>query len=225
MRLLMIRHGETAGNLKHRYVGRTDEPLTEEGRIRLMAARETALREKNTFFRITQEIDTVWVSPMARAKETAAVLFPGKKMRPVYGLRECDFGRFEYKNYGELNKDPFYQRFLDSGGTEGFPEGEGIAAFKKRCADSFSETALWARASQQPVLALVSHGGVIMAIMERFASPKCGYYDWQLKNGEGILAELSFGQAAALAAEPADAACQIPPVITGAGRLRIGSPA
>lgn len=29
MRILLLRHGETAGNLEKRYVGRTDEGLTE----------------------------------------------------------------------------------------------------------------------------------------------------------------------------------------------------
>ena len=29
--LIFIRHGQTAGNLRHNYVGRTDEPLCPEG--------------------------------------------------------------------------------------------------------------------------------------------------------------------------------------------------
>lgn len=35
MRVVLIRHSKTAGNLKGRYIGTTDEPLCEEG-IRLL---------------------------------------------------------------------------------------------------------------------------------------------------------------------------------------------
>ena len=31
MKLIFIRHGKTAGNLERRYIGRTDEPLCDEG--------------------------------------------------------------------------------------------------------------------------------------------------------------------------------------------------
>lgn len=36
MKLFMIRHGATAGNLEKRYVGRTDEGLTEQAVSDLM---------------------------------------------------------------------------------------------------------------------------------------------------------------------------------------------
>ncbi|MDR4022422.1 MAG: phosphoglycerate mutase family protein, partial [Eubacteriales bacterium] len=31
MKIILIRHGKTAGNIKGRYIGKTDEPLCEEG--------------------------------------------------------------------------------------------------------------------------------------------------------------------------------------------------
>ena len=39
MRILLLRHGETAGNLEKRYVGRTDEGLTEAA---IQALRQTS---------------------------------------------------------------------------------------------------------------------------------------------------------------------------------------
>lgn len=44
MKIYMIRHGKTAGNLKGRYIGTTDEPLCEEGREEL-AGRQYAVKE------------------------------------------------------------------------------------------------------------------------------------------------------------------------------------
>ena len=35
MKIYLIRHGETKGNLKKKYIGRTDEKLCSEGRIKL----------------------------------------------------------------------------------------------------------------------------------------------------------------------------------------------
>ena len=43
MRVVLIRHSKTAGNLKGRYIGTTDEPLCEEGREALQAIFEAGL--------------------------------------------------------------------------------------------------------------------------------------------------------------------------------------
>lgn len=131
MKVLLIRHGATAGNLEGRYIGRTDEPLTEKAEAALLAAAED--------FRATAgERFKVYISPAARCRQTAGLLFPGVQPTVVSDLRECDFGRFENKNYRVLNGDHDYQRFLDSGGTEGFPQGERIADFRARCAGCFA---------------------------------------------------------------------------------------
>ena len=35
--MALIRHGMTPGNEEHRYIGRTDEPLSQKGREQLLA--------------------------------------------------------------------------------------------------------------------------------------------------------------------------------------------
>lgn len=124
MRILLLRHGETAGNLEKRYVGRTDEGLTEAA---IQALRQTSEKRKQLLYGLLGPVAAVYASPMRRCLETAALVFPekdfsGVPVRLVPGLSECDFGRFEYKNYRELSGDADYQRFIDSGGTDGFPE-------------------------------------------------------------------------------------------------------
>ncbi|MCI8512831.1 MAG: histidine phosphatase family protein [Lachnospiraceae bacterium] len=196
MRILLLRHGETAGNLEQRYVGRrTDEPLTNEARRALLAA---AKEWQSAFTRLAGNGFKVYISPMARCRETAEILFPDCCLTAVNGLAECDFGRFEYKNYQELSGDAEYQRFLDSGGVAGFPGGETVAAFKKRCADTFfsilREETVKKQTRPDAVLAFVIHGGTIMTVMERFAVPRRDYFCWQVENGGGYTAEAaSFG--------------------------------
>ena len=62
MEILLLRHGETAYNAERRYQGQRDIPLSPKGRAALHRAGFAP--------------DTVYVSPLRRATETAAVLFP-----------------------------------------------------------------------------------------------------------------------------------------------------
>ena len=170
MKWVLIRHGQTTGNVQHRYVGcQTDEPLCSEG-IEKLKHREYP------------NVQRVFVSPMLRCKQTAAMLYPDIEPEVVEDFRECDFGAFENKSYQELSGRADYQAWIDSLGELPFPGGESRTEFASRCADAFEELT---RRGMGEDCALVVHGGTIMAIMERFALPKGSYYDFQVKNGEG----------------------------------------
>lgn len=195
MKILLLRHGETKGNREKRYVGqRSKEGLTDQAREQLRMAVAGRMEENDIQCR---EISKIITSPMERCVETAELLFPQEKFKGVprilrEALTECDFGKFEYKNYMELKGDPQYQRFLDSGGTDGFPGGERILDFKRRCAGAVGELVreeLDALPGDREGenLVFVVHGGVIMAVMEAFARPARGYFSWQVKNGAGYL--------------------------------------
>ena len=168
--VLLLRHGMTAGNRERRYIGVTDEPLCPQG--------WTALDDIS--FLPAQK---VYISPMLRCRQTAEILFPGALQIPVADLREMDFGLFEGKTYAELKDVPAYQAWLDSGGEAPIPGGESRADFCARCRAGFAQI-LAADPSER--LVFVVHGGTIMAVMEAFARPHRGYYDWQVKNGGGF---------------------------------------
>lgn len=180
MRVFLIRHGCTAGNLEHRYVGTTDEGLTDE-------ARQTLLRESSRY----PVPDIVFASPMRRCLETAGLLFPGMEPVCIAGLRECAFGEFEYRNYQELQKDARYQAWIDSGGRLAFPGGETREAFADRCCEAFEQAVDEAHGRGVKSAAFVVHGGTIMAVMERFVRPARGYFDWQVQNGCGFACEVN----------------------------------
>ncbi len=182
VRLCFIRHGMTAGNLEKRYVGRTDEPVLDMEKERL---RRVLLPQLP--FRFPKEL---YVSPMLRCRQTAAVLFPEIRQIAVTDLRECDFGLFEYKNYKELAMDPDYQRFIDTGGEAPFPEGESKAAFVSRCAMAFEQiSGRWQKETCPESAAFVIHGGTIMALLDRFSGSGKDFYDWQVPNGGGFYCE------------------------------------
>ena len=61
MKIIFIRHGKTAGNLEKRYIGRTDEPLCEEGISELESIKYP-------------DSDEVLASPMKRCLQTARLI-------------------------------------------------------------------------------------------------------------------------------------------------------
>ncbi len=178
MKIILIRHGMTAGNKEKRYIGLTDEPLCGEG-----------LEQIRDYVKAGRypEADMVYVSPLRRCIETAELIYPGKEYILCDGLKECDFGEFENKNYLELAGNENYQKWIDSNGKMKFPSGEEPEGFKKRCQEAFGRII---KACENKEITLIVHGGTIMAILEKYGMPEKAFYDWQLKNGEGYLCEL-----------------------------------
>ena len=182
MKLWLIRHGMTKGNQGHRYVGTTDEGLLPEEKERL----EARAADMNLHPAI------IFVSPARRCRETAACLFPGdiSKFIVVPEFMEMNFGAFEYMSWQEINQDPdfahraAYQRYIDSGGENAFPGGESKAEFTCRVCDGFERAVRPLMQTQQDI-AIVAHGGTIMALMERYAEPHKPYFEWSVKPGEG----------------------------------------
>lgn len=151
MKVILIRHGRTAGNMEKRYVGgRTDQPLCSEGMAELTAA--------GTY----PGVKTVFVSPMLRARQTAAGLFPRARQVVLEGLREMDFGDFEGKTAQEMENDGAYRAWVDSFCLAACPHGEDavtvgkrvLAAMMQAIAQNDGETAVF-----------VAHGGSIMSAL------------------------------------------------------------
>ena len=174
MRFVCIRHGKTAGNLKGAYVGRTDEPLCQQGKDALTQC---------TY----PPVEAVFSSPMLRCQQTAAIAYPDQQVELIPELRECDFGRFEGKTWQELSDEADYQAWIDSGGLGAFPEGESHEAFIERCCEGFHRVYRACVAQHIQTAALVVHGGTVMALMDAWSDPHKGYFDWQIKNGEYLI--------------------------------------
>lgn len=179
MRVYLIRHGTTAGNLEKRYVGSTDEPLTSDAVL--------WLKKNRRRYPIPQRTVT---SPMKRCVATSAHLFPGVPTETEEGLRECSFGEFEYKNYQELTGNEDYQRWIDSGGTLPFPGGESRQEFADRSCAAFLKSVAEQQKAGRSSVAYVVHGGTIMAVLERFCTDERSYFDWQVKNAQGFELEV-----------------------------------
>ena len=171
----LFRHGQTLWNAQRRYIGSTDQSLSPEGRAALAG-------------RTGPPVDRLWVSPLRRCRETAAMLYPGMEQQAVEDLRECAFGVFEGCTYEELRDDPAYRRWLDSAGEIPPPGGEGKAESRARVLGAFLPL-METRGSA----ALVVHGGTIMTLMEALEDSR-EFYRWQVGCGEGLWCQWDGGR-------------------------------
>ena len=167
MKLWLIRHGLTRLGEEKRYQGALDDGLSDRGRAELKRADFTPPR--------------VYVSPMRRAGETAAILFPDSEQILVPDLREMDFGDFEGRAWWEMENDAAYRAWVDGGCTGRCPDGEERAGFSSRVIQAM-EALLKSREDE---LVIVAHGGTQMAVLERWGKPAREYYRWQTGCGCG----------------------------------------
>lgn len=180
MKLALIRHGATAGNLEKRYIGRTDESLCIKGKEQL---------KMYLNYGMYPPVHRVFSSPLIRCIETADYIYPGKKIEISENLKECDFGVFEGKNYIELSGNCEYQHWIDSNGTAPFPKGEALEEFKQRSVAAFMDIIVQLQNNETDgnilAAAFIVHGGTIMAVLSQLYGGD--YYDYHCKTGEGYL--------------------------------------
>ena len=181
IKLVMIRHGATKSNKEYRYLGITDESLSWEGK--------QVLNEKRNRYPKT---DYIFSSPMKRCMETAEILYPNQDIMTIQEWSEMNFGDFEGKNYVELQRNEFYQKWIDSHGTLPFPGGESREDFIERCKQGFyhmiQQLVEVSDINRGITVGLILHGGTIMSLLSHFYQGE--YFDYQVANGGGYICTL-----------------------------------
>ena len=179
MKIFLIRHGMTPGNALRRYIGKTDDPLSEEGARAARAAGGST------------ELKTVYVTPLRRTKQTAAILFPNAVQIVIEDLREMDFGDFEDRSADEMERDAAYRAWVDADCIPPCPNGESMEGFASRVCAAFEALILRLREQGEARAVFVMHGGTVMSILQKFARPAVGFYDCLMKNCEGFSCTLA----------------------------------
>lgn len=143
MELYLYRHGETEWSLSGRHTGKTDIPLTPNGR------RQAALLRKGL-----QGIhfEKIFTSPRKRALETC------EGMGAIVDLRlaEWDYGDYEGQTRQQIG--PRWDLF-----TQGAPGGESPQQVVKRVDDFLKMIAQY-----KGKVAIFSHGHFLKVLMARF---------------------------------------------------------
>ena len=177
--LYIMRHGRTAWNAAHRLQGKTDVPLSEEGRE---TAAEAGERYRDTHF------DVCFCSPLIRARETAALLLWGRDV-PIMEdarLEEMGFGICEGTSDFDKNPEsPIYPLF-HAPETYGTPAegGESLAALFERTG-AFLKEAVEPQLRQGKDVLIVGHGAMNASIICRIRnSPLKDLWSVKMKNVE-----------------------------------------
>lgn len=176
MRLLLLRHGATPGNLKKQYIGATDQPLAPLG-VEQAKARVKEL----------PAVERVWASSMLRAVQTAELFYPGVPRQEMDGLREMDFGIGEEKTWEEINDPSIYDGWMAGSPEAHFPGGETLGKFAERTTAALREIASQVKAEKISTGAIVAHGGVLMVLMSLYGRPaRESYFHWESENCGGF---------------------------------------
>ena len=153
MKLILIRHGLTEGNLKKLYYGSTDLPLAEAG--------IQALREKPP---VVPEVRHYCTSGMLRTEQTFRILFGDRPHEIVPDLREVDFGHFEMRRYEELKDDPEFQRWCEECSEDAVcPGGESGTLATERALRAVRPMLLRGEDT-----VCVTHGGILCGLLARW---------------------------------------------------------
>jgi probable phosphoglycerate mutase len=149
MAILLVRHGETAGNAA-RVLQRPEVPLNERG------LRQAALLADRLF---AHGFAHVLCSDLVRARMTAEPLRArgGAVLEEAPLLQERNFGDLRGTPYADLTEDPFAPSYVP-------PGGESVEAFHRRIAQAFALIVERRRALSGP-LVVVTHGLVCAAIL------------------------------------------------------------
>ena len=179
----LMRHGETLFNLRRRFQGWSDSPLTELG-VAQAQAMGRYIRERGLTF------DHVYVSTSERACDTLELMMDAPYTR-LKALKEWNFGWMEGEPL-DLEPPPPYGDFFKL-----YYHGEGEDEVAQRMTDALQE--LLERPGHQTVLA-VSHGGSISCFYRKWAknSPlkevphvtNCSLCRYAYENGEFYFEEL-----------------------------------
>lgn len=175
-RLSILRHGITDANENGIYIGKTDLPLSENGREALQEKYETHEYPK---------VQRVYTSPLERAVQSAEILFPDRELVIVDDLREMDFGVFEGLSVDDLIELDSYKKWLKGGLDNPPPNGESLRNMMLRCYSALNLMILDMMKEGITHAGAVTHSGILMNMMSCFGLPKMKPMEFACDPGEG----------------------------------------
>ena len=189
MRLILVRHGESVGNLEWRLQGQKEFALTERGRQQAGALARRLSR---------LSLAAVYSSPIQRALETAETIAApsGLTVQPEPGVQEYDFGELSGLTWREINdRAPEVVAAVRSRRAEypQYPGEEGRDSFRRRVCD-----ALWAIAEEhkgeEQVLVVTHAGPIVVFLLDALGRDYQRPMPFRIDNGSLTTVEVPDGQ-------------------------------
>ena len=171
-----IRHGAIDETLSGKYIGTTDVPLSDKGKMDLKKL-DYEYRYPGT--------QVVFTSPLKRCTETCRILYPEQNPLSIANLSECNFGEWEGKTAEELRNDPDFEKWLAGDNSVKPPRGESNADFTRRICRMFESIVEGLMKTGTTESVIVTHGGVIMTLLAVYGLPQAKPFEWTMDNGFG----------------------------------------
>lgn len=179
----LLRHGLTNENVKKKYVGWTDVPLSAAGINELECNKKQGYPQGEAYF----------ISDLKRCKDTFMIIY-GAQKQPVFveNFRELNFGRWELKTFEELQHDELYCKWLENYKDGEIPSGENFSDFEKRVIEGWKQATASFLNNHINHIVIISHGGPIRLLLERYAPVERPFWDWPIEHGEGYTLTTTF---------------------------------
>lgn len=185
MKIFLVRHTESEGNLKKVYAGSTDYVLTEHGEQQIIEVMMKLLHKISPI-----STYSLYSSPLQRCTKLADEIERMLQTSKIIDSRlsETNFGIFEDKTYEELTQ--MYPDILESWIQDSIhfqiPNGESL----KTCFDrvsSFCKDLI----NRNEDAVIVSHGGIIKLIILALLDLELKEF-WKFYTSNGCVIELSY---------------------------------
>ena len=171
-----IRHGAIDETLSGKYIGTTDVPLSDKGKMDLKKL-DYEYRYPGT--------QVVFTSPLKRCTQTCKILYPELNPLSITALSECNFGEWEGKTAEELKSNPDFEKWLAGDNSVKPPRGESNADFTRRICRMFESIVEGLMKTGTTESVIVTHGGVIMTLLAVYGLPQAKPFEWTMDNGFG----------------------------------------
>lgn len=195
MKIYIVRHGETNGNLRGVLQGWTDEPLNEKGR-------ELAIITAQALSSI--KFDVAISSPLSRAYETAEIILRENKrtvpqIQTDARLKEMNFGEWEglglTKENFEIPSEHFNDFYDNPFAFQNSESGESIQQVCARTGEFYQELI---RKYRDETILLTTHGFALRAMLQQVYENKkdfwhgkvpdnCAVNIIEVKDGKSVL--------------------------------------
>jgi len=188
MRIIVIRHGESEGDILNVHEGRADFNLTEKGHIQAEAMAEYVSK--------TYNIDKIYVSTLKRAVQTAKHLSEKVDVPIILDDNLMEFNNGLIAGLSWAEADEKYPKVENLPIDQSVYGQESRVEFRKRAESAFER--ILNENDSNSTVAIISHGGMINQLYHVFLrlpieskiffrTGDTGIHEWLLKEERYIL--------------------------------------
>jgi alpha-ribazole phosphatase len=190
IKLILIRHAESDGNVQKRFCGFKDVNLTQKG---IWQAERLSYRLKGV------QVDEVYCSDLKRAQHTAEIVFKDRGIDIIINpkFREINFGTWEGYTFDEVKSkygygDEFNLWLENINEKINFPKGESLIDLNHRVMTELGKILKKdKKVNKDKTIALVCHGGTIRVILGNALNLKLKYI-WNIEQDSTALNVINY---------------------------------